>query len=54
MIVGATSLFSYHITLNIGMNIFSSSQPLYMLLTTSCVEIIQPNNTVIFGCESPS
>ena len=54
MIVGATSLFSCHITLNPGMNIFNSSQPLYMLLIPRCVEIIQPNNTVIFGCQPPS
>ena len=41
------------ITQNLGMNIFSSSQPLYMLPVPSGGEIIQLNNTDIFGCQPP-
>ena len=33
------------ITENLGVNIFSSSQPLYMLPVPNCGEIIQPINT---------
>ena len=42
------------ITENLGVNIFSSSQPLYMLPVPNCGEIIQPINTDISGCQPPS
>ena len=42
------------ITENLVVNIFSSSQPLYMLPIPNCGEIIQPIKTYIFGCQPPS